>query len=147
MAMATRAAAVSWRGDLTGNGDLTLESSGVLKHTPVTWASRAESSDGRTSPEELLAAAHSSCYAMAFSNILAKEGGVTAEELDVRAECDLDRVDGGLKVTAMRLSVRGRGPGIDEAGFVKLANQAKEGCPVSGALMGNVDISLDAQLA
>jgi osmotically inducible protein OsmC len=84
---------------------------------------------------------------MAFSNILAKEGGVTAEQLDVRAECDLDRVDGGLKVTAMRLTVRGRVPGIDEAGFVKLANQAKEGCPVSGALMGNVDISLDAQLA
>ena len=97
MAMATRVASVSWKGDLTGSGELSLESSGVLKATPVTWASRAEASDGRTSPEELLAAAHSACYAMAFSNILAKEGGVTAEQLDVRAECDLDRVDGGLK--------------------------------------------------
>jgi len=146
MAMATRVAAVTWRGDPTGSGELSLESSGVLKNTPVTWASRAESSDGRTSPEELLAAAHSTCYAMAFSNILAKEGGATAEQLDVRAECDLDRVDGGLKVTSMRLQVRGRVPGIDEAGFQKLANQAKESCPVSGALMGNVEISLDAQL-
>ena len=66
---------------------------------------------------------------MAFSNILAKEGGVTAEQLDVRAECDLDRVDDGLKVTTMRLTVRGRVPGIDEAGFVKLATAAKEKCP------------------
>jgi osmotically inducible protein OsmC len=147
MAMATRVASVSWKGDLTGSGELSLESSGVLKATPVTWASRAEAPEGRTSPEELLAAAHSACYAMAFSNILAKEGGMTAESLDVRAECDLDRVDGGLKVTTMRLQVRGRVPGIDEAGFVKLATAAKEGCPVSGALMGNVAVELDAALA
>jgi osmotically inducible protein OsmC len=84
---------------------------------------------------------------MAFSNILAKEGGVIAEQLDVRAECDLDRVDDGLKVTTMRLTVRGRVPGIDDAGFVKLATQAKEGCPISGALMGNVQIELDASLS
>jgi osmotically inducible protein OsmC len=147
MAMATRVAAVSWSGDLTGNGDLTLESSGVLKDTPVTFASRTEAPDGRTSPEELLAAAHATCYAMAFSNFLAKEGGVTAERLEVRAECDIDRVDGALKVTTMRLQVRGTVPGIDEAGFQKLATEAKEKCPISGALMGNVDVSLDAQLA
>ncbi len=147
MAMATRVASVTWQGDLSGGGDLTLESSGVLKATPVTWGSRAEAPEGRTSPEELLAAAHATCYAMAFSNTLAKEGGVTAESLDVLAECDLDRVAGGLKVTAMRLQVRGVVPGIDEAGFVKLAAQAKESCPVSGALMGNVQIELDAALA
>jgi osmotically inducible protein OsmC len=147
MALATRVATVSWQGDLSGSGDLTLESSGVLKATPVTWASRAEAPEGRTSPEELLAAAHASCYAMAFSNTLAKEGGVTADSLEVRAECDLDRVDGGLKVTTMRLHVRGVVPGIDEAGFVKLATEAKENCPVSGALMGNVQIELDAALS
>jgi osmotically inducible protein OsmC len=147
MAMATRVASVSWEGDLTGTGELSLESSGVLTNTPVTWASRTEAPEGRTSPEELLAAAHASCYAMAFSNILAKEGGVTAESLEVRAECDIDRVDGAAKVTAMRLKVRGAAMGMDEAGFVKLAIEAKENCPISGALMGNVDISLDAQLA
>jgi osmotically inducible protein OsmC len=147
MAMATRVATVSWQGDLSGSGDLTLESSGVLKATPVTWASRAEAPDGRTSPEELLAAAHASCYAMAFSNHLATEGGVTAESLKVRAECDLDRVDGGLKVTTMRLQVRGVVPGIDEAGFVKLATEAEEKCPISNAIRGNVQIELDARLA
>jgi lipoyl-dependent peroxiredoxin len=147
MAMATRVATVSWTGDLSGSGDLTLESSGVLKATPVTWASRAEAPDGRTSPEELLAAAHASCYAMAFSNHLAKEGGVTAESLAVRAECDLDRVDDGLKVTSMRLQVRGVVPGLDEAGFAKLAAEAEEKCPISNAIRGNVQIELDAALA
>jgi lipoyl-dependent peroxiredoxin len=147
MAMATRVATVSWQGDLAGSGNLTLESSGVLKATPVTWASRAEAPDGRTSPEELLAAAHASCYAMAFSNHLAKEGGVTAESLEVRAECDLDRVDGGLKVTSMRLQVRGVAPGLDEASFAKLAAEAEEKCPISNAIRGNVQIELDAALA
>jgi osmotically inducible protein OsmC len=147
MAMATRVATVSWQGDLSGSGDLTLESSGVLKATPVTWASRAEAPEGRTSPEELLAAAHATCYAMAFSNHLAKEGGVTAESLEVRAECDLDPVDGGLKVTTMRLQVRGVVPGLDEAGFAKLATEAEEKCPISNAIRGNVQIELDAALA
>ena len=147
MAMATRVATVSWQGDLSGSGDLTLESSGVLKATPVTWASRAEAPEGRTSPEELLAAAHATCYAMAFSNHLAKDGGVTAESLKVRAECDLDRLDGGLKVTTMRLQVRGVVPGLDEAGFVKLATEAEEKCPISNAIRGNVQIELNATLA
>ena|SRR5437870_5446638 len=147
MAMATRVATVSWMGDLSGSGDLTLESSGVLTATPVTWASRAEAPEGRTSPEELLAAAHATCYAMAFSNHLAKDGGVTAESLKVRAECDLDRVDGGLKVTTMRLQVRGVVPGLDEAGFAKLATEAEEKCPISNAIRGNVQIELDAALA
>ena len=147
MAMATRVATVSWQGDLSGSGDLTLESSGVLKATPVTWASRAEAPEGRTSPEELLAAAHATCYAMAFSNHLAKDGGVTAESLKVRAECDLDRLDGGLKVTTMRLQVRGVVPGLDEAGFVKLATEAEEKCPISNAIRGNVQIELNVTLA
>ena len=147
MAMATRVATVSWKGDLSGSGDLTLESSGVLTATPVTWASRAEAPEGRTSPEELLAAAHATCYAMAFSNHLAKEGGVSAESLEVRAECDLDRVDGGLKVTTMLLQVRGVVPGLDEAGFVKLATEAEEKCPISNAIRGNVQIELNATLA
>jgi lipoyl-dependent peroxiredoxin len=145
MAMATRVAVVSWKGDLEGSGDVTLESSGVLKASPVTWASRAEASEGRTSPEELLAAAHATCYAMAFSNTLGKEG-TPPESLQVRAECDLDRIDSGLKVTTMRLHVRGVVPGLDDPGFQKLAEEAEENCPMSGAIKGNVDIQLDAKL-
>jgi osmotically inducible protein OsmC len=147
MAMATRTAVVSWQGDLSGSGDVTLESSGVLKASPVTWASRAEAPEGRTSPEELLAAAHATCYTMSFSNYLGKEGGTPPESLQVRAECDLDRVDGGLKITTMRLQVRGVVPGLDDAGFRKFAEEAKENCPMSGAIKGNVDIELDAHLA
>ncbi|HXY72021.1 MAG TPA: OsmC family peroxiredoxin [Actinomycetota bacterium] len=147
MPMAVRVAEVSWKGNLTeGEGDLSLESSKILQGSPITWASRAEAPDGRTSPEELLAGAHASCYAMALSNTLTK-GGTPPDSLEVRAECTLDRRDEAVAVTAMHIMVRGSVSGLDDAGFQEVAKKAEEGCPISNALRGNVDITLDAHLA
>lgn len=147
MALAERKAEVTWKGDLmSGAGTLTFASSGIISNTPVTWASRAEAPEGKTSPEELLAAAHASCFSMAFSNGLAK-GGTPAEELNVTANAHLDRKpEGGVKVTVMELTVKGRVPGIDQAGFQAAAEAAKEGCPISNVIKGNVEIRLVAEL-
>ncbi len=143
---AVRRATVSWDGDLaTGSGRLDAATSGAFSGLPVTWASRTESADGRTSPEELLAAAHASCYAMAFSSELTKAGS-PPEHLDVSAEIDFERLDGKWTVVASKLTVRGRVRGIDEAGFRAIAEGAKEGCPVSRALKGNVALSVEASL-
>jgi osmotically inducible protein OsmC len=143
MAMADRTATTVWEGDLAhGNGNLNLNS-GATGELPVTWASRTERSEGKTSPEELIAAAHASCFSMALSHELA-QAGHAPEHLDVSATVTLDEVDGGPKITSSKLSVRGRVPGIDQAGFEEAAQAAGQGCPVSGAL--SVDISVDAQL-
>ena len=99
-----------------------------------------------TSPEELIAAAHATCYAMAFSNTLATNGG-TPKRLEVSALCTLDRIEGALVITTMDLTVRGSVDGLDAAKFQELANMAKERCPVSKALKGNVQINLTATLA
>ncbi len=145
MATAERRADVVWRGDLpTGSGSLDLESSGILKGAGITWASRTEQPEGKTSPEELIAGAHAGCYSMAFSNVLA-EGGNVAEQLDVSATCTFDA--GSIKITTMVLDVRGRVPGLDEEGFRSAAEEGEKACPVSNALRGNVDIQLNATLA
>ena len=145
MATAERRANVVWRGDLfKGSGTFDLASSEAAQDLPVTWASRTERPDGKTSPEELIAAAHGSCYAMALSNTLA-EMGSEPEELNISAVCTFDADQ--LKVTTMVLDVRGRVPGIDAEGFQNAAEQANQGCPVSNALRGNVDIQLNASLA
>lgn len=148
MAQAERRAEVVWDGDLMrGSGRLNLASSGALSESAVTWASRTEQADGRTSPEELLAGAHASCYAMAFAATLARAGS-PPEQLRVSAVCTLDRrPEGGFKVTSMTLTVRGRVPGIDDARFREIAAQAEQGCPISNALRGNVEITVDAALA
>ena len=147
MAMAERVAVASWKGNLTeGEGDLTLDSSKVLQGSPITWASRAEQPDGRTSPEELLAGAHAACYAMAFSNTLAK-AGTPADSLDVKATCALDRVGEGVAVTTMHLEVRGVVSGLDDEGFKAAAETAEGACPISNAIRGNVEVTLDAHLA
>ncbi|MBX6763864.1 MAG: OsmC family peroxiredoxin [Rubrobacteraceae bacterium] len=144
MPSAQRRAEVRWRGSLTGgSGSLNLASSRVMEETPVTWASRTESPDGKTSPEELIAAAHASCYAMALSNVLA-ESGHEPEELEVSAEVTFDV--GQVRITRSALEVRGRVPGLDEAGFREAAQKAEGGCPVSNALRNNVEITLDASL-
>jgi osmotically inducible protein OsmC len=141
-----RRARVVWRGSLQeGQGEVTAESSGVFSSLPVTWAARTEDPGGKTSPEELLAAAHASCFSMAFSNGLAKAGHA-AERLEVEATCTFEKADGGFKVGSMHLNVTARVPGIDEGAFKDAAETAKEGCPISGALKGNVAISLDAKL-
>lgn len=144
MAMAERRAECVWEGDLAhGRGRVNVDS-GALAEFPVTWASRTERSDGKTSPEELIAAAHASCYCMAFSGALA-EAGTPPERLKVRANATLDVVEAGLRITTMDLEVWGRVPGLDLEGFLKAAEDAKTGCPVSNALTG-VEISLKAYL-
>jgi osmotically inducible protein OsmC len=146
MAVAERRAQVVWEGNLTqGSGTITA-ASGALGELPVTWASRTERSDGKTSPEELIAAAHAACYAMAFSNTLNTQG-TPPQRLDVRAVCSLDRVEGKMKITTMDLEVTGTVPGLDQAGFEEAARKAEQGCPVSNALRNNVAINLSAKLA
>ena len=109
----------------------------------VTWASRTERSEGKTSPEELMAAAHGSCFAMALSNVL-DEGGTPPERSEITAVCTFD-VD-NVEVSSVDLEIRGRVPGIDAEGFQSAVEQANQGCPVSNALRGNVDIRLKASL-
>ncbi len=144
MATADRRADVVWKGDLpSGSGTLDLASSNILEGAGITWASRTERSDGKTSPEELIAGAHAGCYAMAFSGVLAEMGN-EPEELNISAVCTFD-VD-QVKVTTIVLDVRGRVPGLDAEGFQNAADQAEQGCPVSNALRGNVDVQVNATL-
>ncbi len=143
---ATRSADVTWTGDLmSGSGVVTASSSCTFTNLPVSWASRTESPDGRTSPEELLAAAHASCFAMALSGGLAR-AGTPPNKLEVDATVTFDRVGGGWKVVSSSLRVRGQVPGIDAAGFKQAAESAKDGCPISQALKGNVNLSVEADL-
>jgi lipoyl-dependent peroxiredoxin len=145
MALAERKAEVVWEGNLTeGHGTVT-PGSGAFSTLDVTWASRTQDPNGRTSPEELIAAAHASCYAMAFSNTL-NSAGTPPEQLNVTATCALDRVDGKMKITAVRLDVHGKVPGLDQAGFAAAAKTAEQGCPVSNALRNNVEITVNATL-
>jgi len=143
---AIRRATVAWTGDLaSGSGLIDAATSGAFKALPVTWASRIEEADGRTSPEELLASAHASCYSMAFSSDLTK-AGFKPESLNVVSEVTLDLVDGKRTVVSSKLTVRGRVPGIDPAQFSEIAAGAKDGCPISRALKGNVALSVEATL-
>ncbi len=143
---AERRAEVVWEGNLfQGHGSVVSTGSGALGELPVTWASRTERSDGKTSPEELLAAAHAACYAMAFSNTLA-QAGTPAERLTVNATCTFEQVASGFKVTTMNLDVRGKVPGMDSAGFENAAQRAEQGCPISNALRNNVQIHVNASL-
>jgi lipoyl-dependent peroxiredoxin len=141
----TRTSKTHWEGSLMeGQGSVSLESSGIGTYD-VTWASRAEDANGRTSPEELIAAAHSACYAMQLSALIGQAGG-TPQALDVQADVSLGPDPaGGFRLTGIKLTVRGEVEGLDAAQFAKAAADAKAGCPVSKALTG-VDITLDAQL-
>lgn len=143
----TRTAKATWKGSLfEGSGAFDLVSSGAASGMEISWPARTEEPNGKTSPEELIAAAHASCFAMAFSNLLAKND-TTADQLDVTAVATFDKTADGFRLTKMELSVTGSVPGIDEARFAELATQAKDGCPVSNALKGNVDISVVARLS
>ncbi len=147
MAVAERRATVVWNGQLTdGSGMLNLESSGALHAAPITWASRTEQANGKTSPEELLAAAHASCFAMAFAATLARQK-TPPQRLSVAAVCALDRQEGGgFRVSTMTLEVRGAVQGLDQAGFAAAAQTAEQGCPISNALRGNVEVRVNATL-
>jgi len=141
-----RHASVVWNGGLTdGSGMITYVSSGVISRLPISWASRTSAHEGKTSPEELLAAAHASCFSMALSARLAKNG-TPATQLDVRAEVAFDNASGGWKVTTSKLIVQGDVPGIDKATFDRLADDAKDNCPISQAIKGNVEVSVEATL-
>ena len=143
--MADRTAEVTWRGSLLeGSGTIESTGSGAIGGLEVTWASRAEPDEsGRTSPEELIAAAHAACFCMALSHGLA-QAGTAPERLDVKATSTFVP---GTGITQMKLDVTGTVDGIDEAAFQSAAQAAAENCPVSGALKGNVEVLLDARLA
>ena len=139
-----RKATSIWEGDLmSGSGTTTFDTSGAAGPLSMAWNQRAGDEPG-SSPEELIAAAHATCYSMALSNIL-KKGGNTAERLEVSAVVTFS-TDGGAHIESSHLTLVGTVPGIDEAAFLEAANTAKDGCPVSKALAGNVEITLDAQL-
>jgi lipoyl-dependent peroxiredoxin len=141
--MADSRASALWHGDLmSGEGTVSV-ASGAFPTQAVTWKARTERPDSKTSPEELIAAAHSACFAMALSHTLAGAGH-TATELAVDAVCHFTPGEG---ITTMHLSVRGTVPGIDQARFEELAREGEAGCPVSNALRNNVEITLDATLA
>jgi lipoyl-dependent peroxiredoxin len=142
----TRHASATWSGNLTeGAGMLQYISSGAFSRMPITWGSRTEAHQGRTSPEELLAAAHASCFSMAFANQLAKNGTV-AERLDVRVDVTADKREAGWTVLSSAIKVSGVVPGIDAETFARVADAAKDGCPISRALVGNVELSVEPTL-
>ncbi len=145
--MPTRTARTAWNGTLQeGSGQTELTSSG-LGTFDVSWPRRtADEAEGVTSPEELIAAAHASCFSMALSGVIAKSGG-TPQSLDVTADVGFgpDQERGGYTITGITLTVRGEVEGLDAAGFEKAAQEAKVGCPVSKALTG-VEITVDAAL-
>lgn len=144
---AIRRASVSWDGDLaSGSGAASAGSSGLFSDLPVSWPSRTETPQGRSSPEELLAAAHASCFAMALAGRLGR-AGTPPEHLDVTAEVTFDKVGEGWEIVSSALTVRGRVPGAEEGAFREAAEGAKDTCPVSKALTGNVELSVDASLA
>ena len=128
----TRTANAYWEGSLfEGAGTVSLDSSGLGRYD-VTWAARTEEANGKTSPEEAVAAAHSACFNMAFSNILAK-AGTPPQALDTRADVTFQPGEG---ITGVKITVRGEVDGLDNDGFVKAAEDAKVNCPVSQALTG-----------
>ena len=143
---AIRRAEVAWSGDLsTGAGTASAVSSGAFTDLPVSWAARTEAPEGKTSPEELVAAAHASCFAMAFSGGLGR-AGTPPERLAVSADVTFDKVEDGWRVVSSHLTVRGVVPGMSNEDFVAAAEVAKDGCPISQALKGNVELSVDATL-
>lgn len=143
---AIRTATVTWTGTLAeGTGTVSAGSSELFMDLPVSWASRTEAVDGRTSPEELLAAAHASCFAMALSGQLVR-AGTPPDHLHVSATVTFDRVDEKWAVTTSELDVVGVVPGIDDAAFDAAAESARDGCPISRALAGNVEISVASTL-
>jgi osmotically inducible protein OsmC len=143
---AIRTATVTWQGDLaSGTGTVSSGTSETFRDLPVSWSSRTEQPEGRTSPEELLAAAHASCYAMAFSGNLARNG-TPPEHLHIEAEVTFDKLEAGWTVVSSALTVIGRAPGSSEEAFKVAAEAAKDGCPISRALAGNVALSVDATL-
>ena len=147
MSGATRRADVVWNGNLFQGGGEFSVGSGAFPSQGVTWASRTEESGGNTSPEELVAAAHASCYAMALSNTM-DEAGHPPERLEISSVVTFaPKPGGGMMVAKSALTVCATVSGLDATGFDQLARKGEEGCPVSNALRGNVEITVDSSLA
>jgi osmotically inducible protein OsmC len=143
---ATRSATVTWNGTLAeGSGTVSSGTTDLFTDLPVSWSSRTEAPEGRTSPEELLAAAHASCFSMALAGGLVR-GGTPPDHVHVSATVTFDKVGDAWTVTRSELDVVGVVPGLDEAGFDAAAQAAKDGCPVSRALAGNVELSVSSTL-
>ena len=143
---AVRTATVTWQGDLaSGSGSVSAGTTQLFTDLPVSWGSRTADPDGRTSPEELLAAAHASCFAMAFSAGLAR-AGTPPEHLHVEAEVTFDKVGDAWTVVSSKLIVIGRAQGASAEEFAAAAQDAKDGCPISRALKGNVELSVEPTL-
>ena len=137
-----KTASAVWQGDLkSGKGTISTES-GALKENPYGFNTRFEGAPG-TNPEELIGAAHAGCFSMALSMMLG-QAGLTADRINTTAEVTLDKDDNGFSITAIALTLKAKVPGADNEQFQQIANQAKEGCPVSRVL--NAQISLDATL-
>jgi osmotically inducible protein OsmC len=141
--MPTRIANAHWEGDFKRGGGTVSVSSGLFEG-PYNFSGRFENGTG-TNPEELLGAAHASCYTMALSVALT-QAGTPPESLDTEAQVTVAQVDGGFAITKIALTVRGKVPGVDEAAFLEAAKGAKEGCPLSKALAAVKEITLDAAL-
>lgn len=145
MAEILRSATATWTGDLKGGSGSTSTESGYLKDVKITWASRFESNPG-SNPEELIAAAHASCFSLALSSNLTREN-TPPKEIHTKATLTLRRDDSGTKLTRMHLEVEASVPGIDAATFKAIAEKAKETCPISTLLKpGLEEITLDAKL-
>jgi len=142
---AKRTAQAVWENDLIHGHGTVKGTSGALGEMAVSWAARTEAPGGKTSPEELLAAAHASCFSMALSAGLGRMQK-PPQRLTVSATATFDKVEDGWKVTTMELDVTGKVPGVTPAEFDQAAKAASEGCPISGALKGNVAVSVRAKL-
>ena len=144
--MATeKKAHATWEGDLVNGSGSVTTGSGSVADQAMTWSARAQDVEG-ASPEELIAAAHAACVSMALSGALAR-AGTPPTRLETDATTKFDKVGEGFKMTSIALTIRGEVDGIDAAAFRSAAEEAKENCPVSQALNGNVEITLDAALA
>jgi osmotically inducible protein OsmC len=145
MAIAQRSAQCTWNGDLAHGKGVVDGASGALTELPVTWASRTERSAGQTSPEELIAAAHASCFSMALAHELSQRSN-PPDQLEVTARVTLDERDGAPTVTTSEITVQGRVPGVDQEAFAQAAASAGKQCPVSRALAG-VELRVQATLS
>ena len=143
---AIRRAEANWSGPLaTGSGTVTAVSSASFSDLRVSWAARTEASNGQTSPEELLAAAHAACFAMALSGELGR-AGTPPDRLHVSAEVTFDKLEAGWRVASSALTVHGWVPGSTTADFIAAAETTRDGCPISHALKGNVELTIEAIL-
>lgn len=143
MAIATRQAEVDWEGTFTDGAGALSSGSGAIEKMAVTWAARSAQAEGKTSPEELIAAAHASCFAMA---LVLGEAESPPGHLNVSARCTLDEVEGAPRITSVELAVRAQLGGLDQERFERHLAKAEELCPVSNALRAGVEIQVSGEL-